>query len=67
MSTPLKPRWYTVKQAAESLGYSVAKTKMLVASGALKSVKDGGSRRIVPRWIDEYIEARVRHVEELCG
>lgn len=66
MSTmDIQPRWYTVRQAAEALGYSLSKTKTLVKTGRLKSVKDGGSRRIIPKWIDDYIASRAAEVEEL--
>ena len=58
MST-LTPKWHTIAQAAELLGYGLSKTKGLVASGALRSVKDGHNRRILPQWIDDYIAARV--------
>jgi len=67
VSIVVKPRWFTVKQAAAELGYSLTKTKRLVTSGDLKSVKDGGSRRVLPRWIDEYIEALAQQVEEAHG
>jgi hypothetical protein len=40
------------------LGYGLSKTKMLVATGELRSLKDGGSRRILPEWIDDYIARR---------
>jgi len=41
------------------LGYGVSKTKMLVAMGEIRSLKDGGSRRILPEWVDEYVARRV--------
>ena len=44
------------------LGYGVSKTKMLVATGQLRSLKDGGSRRILPEWVDEYIARRAQDV-----
>jgi excisionase family DNA binding protein len=31
---------------------------MLVASGQLRSLKDGGHRRILPEWVDEYVARR---------
>ena len=65
--TTIKPRWFTIKQAAAELGYSLTKTKRLVLSGDLKSVKDGGNRRILPRWIDDYIETRAEQAEEIYG
>jgi hypothetical protein len=40
------------------LGYSLTKTKHLVLSGQIRSLKDGGSRRILPEWVDDYIRRR---------
>ena len=37
------------------LGYGLTKTKHLVLSGQIRSIKDGGNRRILPEWVDEYI------------
>ena len=37
------------------LGYSLTKTKHLILSGQIRSIKDGGNRRILPEWVDEYI------------
>jgi excisionase family DNA binding protein len=58
--TVIAPRWYSVAQVAEMLGFGVSKTKMLVATGELRSLKDGKYRRILPEWVDEYIERRVK-------
>jgi excisionase family DNA binding protein len=41
------------------LNYGLTKTKYLVHSGQIRSVKDGGNRRILPEWVDEYIRHRV--------
>jgi hypothetical protein len=38
----------------------LSKTKMLIATGQLRSLKDGKYRRILPEWIDEYVERRVK-------
>jgi excisionase family DNA binding protein len=46
-------------QVAQLLGFGLSKTKMLVATGELRSVKDGKYRRILPEWVDEYIERRI--------
>jgi excisionase family DNA binding protein len=51
-------KWHTVAEVAEMLGYGLTKTKMLVASGKIRSLKDGGNRRILPEWVDEYIARR---------
>jgi len=56
----LAPEWYSVAQVAEMLGFGLSKTKMLVATGELRSLKDGKNRRILPEWVDEYIERRVK-------
>jgi excisionase family DNA binding protein len=57
-STIIEPRWYTTAQVAIMLGYSLTKTKHLVLSGQIKSLKDGGSRRILPEWVDDYIRRK---------
>ena len=46
------------------LGFSLSKTKFLVLSGEIRSVKDGHHRRILPEWVDDYIR---RRVEEHVG
>ena len=51
----IKPKWHTVAEVAQMLGYGLSKTKMLVITGELRSLKDGGSRRILPEWVDDYI------------
>lgn len=56
----ITPRWYSVAQVAEMLGFGLSKTKMLVATGELRSLKDGKYRRILPEWVDEYVERRVK-------
>ena len=37
----ITPRWYSVAQVAEMLGFGLSKTKMLVATGELRLLKDG--------------------------
>jgi excisionase family DNA binding protein len=51
----ITPKWYTTAQVAQMLGYGLTKTKYLVVTGQIRSVKDGGRRRILPEWVDEYI------------
>lgn len=60
----ITPKWLTVVQVAAMLGYGLTKTKMLIISGDLKSLKDGRSRRVLPEWVDEYIARRVAEAEE---
>jgi excisionase family DNA binding protein len=60
MATRIERRWYTVAEVAQMLGFGLSKTKMLVATGELRSLKDGRHRRILPEWVDEYVERRAR-------
>ncbi len=41
------------------LGYGLTKTKHLVLTGQIRSVKDGRNRRILLEWVDEYIRNKV--------
>ena len=59
MSTIITRKWYSIAEVAEMLGYGVTKTKFLVMSGQIRSIKDGGSRRILPDWVDDYIRRRI--------
>jgi excisionase family DNA binding protein len=63
-STVIQPRWYTTRQVALMLGYSLTKTKHLVLTGQIRSVKDGGNRRILPEWVEEYVH---RKAEEMTA
>jgi excisionase family DNA binding protein len=54
-SEVIVPKWYSTEQVAVMLGYGLTKTKHLVLSGQIRSVKDGGNRRILPEWVDDYI------------
>ena len=40
----IRPKWYTTAEVATMLGYGLTKTKYLVPSGQIRSVKDGRSR-----------------------
>ena len=55
---PVEPRWYTTAQVAAMLGYGLTKTKHLILSGQLGSIKDGGSRRILPEHVDAYVRSK---------
>jgi excisionase family DNA binding protein len=61
-SQVVTPRWYTTEQVAVMLGYGLTKTKHLVLSGQIRSVKDGGNRRILPEWVDDYIRGKVEEM-----
>ena len=56
-------KWHTVAEVADMLGYGLSKTKMLVATGQIRSLKDGRSRRILPQWVDEYVARRAAEAE----
>lgn len=54
----IQPRWHTVAEVAVMLGYGESKVRMLIIQGDIKSLKDGRSRRILPQWVDEFVERR---------
>jgi excisionase family DNA binding protein len=58
----ITPKWYTIEQVALMLGYGLTKTKHLVLSGQIRSVKDGRNRRILPEWVDDYIRHKVEEM-----
>jgi excisionase family DNA binding protein len=53
-------RWYSTREVASMLGYGLSKTKMLITTGQIRSIKDGKYRRVLPEWVDEYINRRVQ-------
>jgi excisionase family DNA binding protein len=55
MDRVIARKWYSTAEVAEMLGFGLSKTKMLVLSGQIRSVKDGRHRRILPEWVDDYI------------
>lgn len=65
-TTLVQPKWHTIKEVASLLGFSVSKTKMLVAQRKIRSVKDGHHRRVLPQWVDEYIARTVEEYEDAC-
>jgi excisionase family DNA binding protein len=58
-------KWHTVDEVAEMLGYGLTKTKMLIITGELRSLKDGRSRRVLPEWVDEYVARRAAESQGL--
>ena len=56
---PIVPKWHSPAEVAALLGYGLSKVKMKIATGELRSVKDGKYRRILPEWIDEYIQTQI--------
>ncbi|MGI5195607.1 helix-turn-helix domain-containing protein [Streptomyces sp. CA-288835] len=63
----IERKWYTTREVAEMLGYGLSKTKMLVLTGEIRSIKDGRNRRILPRYVDEYIKRRAQEAEQECS
>ncbi|MFI1103365.1 helix-turn-helix domain-containing protein [Streptomyces melanogenes] len=63
-TTVIQRKWHTTAEVAAMLGYGLSKTKMLILTGEIRSIKDGRSRRILPRYVDEYIERRAREAEQ---
>ena len=54
-SVTITRKWHSIPEVAEMLGFGLSKTKFLVLSGQIRSVKDGRHRRILPEWVDDYI------------
>ncbi|MFI7490778.1 excisionase family DNA-binding protein [Micromonospora echinaurantiaca] len=59
----LVPKWYSPAEVAALLGFGLSKVKMKIATGELRSIKDGKYRRILPEWVDEYIRDQVERQE----
>jgi excisionase family DNA binding protein len=55
----LVPKWYSPADVATLLGFGLSKVKMKIATGELRSIKDGKYRRILPEWVDDYIRQLV--------
>ncbi len=64
MTVSLDPKWYTVAEVARLLGYGETKVRMLIITGDLRSLKDGRSRRVLPQWVDEYVEMRAAQSDD---
>lgn len=52
----IQRKWHTTAEVAEMLGFGLSKTKMLVLTGEIRSVKVGRNRRILPTWVDQYVQ-----------
>lgn len=63
MSHDLTARWYSPAEVAALLGFGISKVKMKIATGELRSIKDGKYRRILPEWVDDYIRQQVERQE----
>ncbi|WP_445330638.1 excisionase family DNA-binding protein [Streptomyces sp. GSL17-111] len=60
----MTPKWHTTAEVASMLGFGRSKTKMLIFTGEIRSVKVGRNRRILPAWVDEYVERCAAQAEE---
>ncbi|MER5896013.1 MULTISPECIES: excisionase family DNA-binding protein [unclassified Streptomyces] len=63
-TTVIERRWHTTAEVADMLGFGLSKTKMLVLTGEIRSVKVGGNRRILPAWVDEYVQRVTADADE---
>ncbi len=63
MSHDLRPRWHSPAEVAVLLGFGISKVKMKIATGELRSIKDGKYPRILPEWVDDYIREQVERQE----
>ncbi|WP_405093131.1 helix-turn-helix domain-containing protein [Micromonospora sp. NBC_01392] len=63
MTHDLRPRWYSPAEVAVLLGFGISKVKMKIATGELRSIKDGKYRRILPERVDDYIREQVERQE----
>ncbi|GGM59657.1 hypothetical protein GCM10011608_50970 [Micromonospora sonchi] len=63
MTRHLTPRWYSPAEVAVLLGFGLSKVKMKIATGELRSIKDGKYRRVLPEWVDEYVREQVERQE----
>lgn len=59
----LMRKWHTCGEVARMLGYGESKVRALVASGDVRSLRDGGARRILPEWVDEYVAMRAAQAQ----
>ena len=57
MDVSFAKKWYTPAEVAEMLGFGLSKTKLLIAMREIRSVKVGAHRRIMPEWVDDYVES----------
>ncbi|WP_018587435.1 excisionase family DNA-binding protein [Salinispora arenicola] len=63
MNHDLRPRWYSPAEVSVLLGFGISKVKMKIATGELRSIKDGKYRRVLPEWVDEYVREQVEKQE----
>ena len=54
-----------IAQVAQLLNYGESKVRMLIITGQLRSIKDGRSRRILPEWVEAYVQDRAKAAEDI--
>lgn len=64
MTAAVVRKWYSPAEVADQLGYGLSKVKMLIATGQLRSIKDGKYRRVLPEWVDEYVSRRAEQADQ---
>ena len=47
------------------LNYEESKVRMLIITGRLRSIKDARSRRILPEWVQAYVQDRAEAAEDI--
>ncbi|GAA1101750.1 excisionase family DNA-binding protein [Kitasatospora arboriphila] len=62
--TVIERKWHTTAEVAVMLNFGLSKTKMLVLTGKIRSVKVGRDRRILPVWVDEYVTRCAAEAEQ---
>lgn len=66
MTPSLTPRWYSPAEVAVLVGFGLSKVKIKIATGELRSIKDGKYRRILPEWVDQYVQDQMRSSSPTC-
>ena len=61
--TNLVPKWYSPQEVAVLLGYGLSKVKMKIATGELRSIKDGKYHRVLPERVDDYVRSQIDRQE----
>ncbi|MGV9313430.1 excisionase family DNA-binding protein [Streptomyces sp. NPDC003691] len=65
--TVITRKWHTTTEVAAMLGFGLSKTKILVLTGEIRSVKVGRNRRILAAWVDDYVQRITADAEEVSA
>jgi excisionase family DNA binding protein len=63
MTTVIAPKWLTVAEVARMLQFGLSKTKSLIAQGEIRSLKAGRNRRVLEKWVDDYVTRQAERAE----